>query len=279
MAENPIQPELPEEKLTPDDFIEIDATPLHESEAYIDIYASSPAEEPTQISSPTNFFETVREAEPTPQSSTTETRRIPDSHALSIRPPESDEDRLREFAPELIRQPSTGRLAVFPLSLGLIGLGLLLLAPQYIEGLKVTAGNAAVIFTGALILTFFFRFFISGRRERGLFFLGLVLLLWGGVIAMTILASDEFPIQDFYPLLLGGVGIACFFTFLFERTHQIGLVLPGVMLIFASSVALTLTLDIITQETRDFITDYYPLLVTFFGITLLPAVLRKSLKS
>jgi hypothetical protein len=147
---------------------------------------------------------------------------------------------------------------------------------NWVEGFIISTPNAIVIFLGAVTLTFIFRFFLSGRRERGLFFIALVLIVWGVVLAMTTLSGDNFPIKEYYPLFLGGIGIAFFFTFLFERTHQIGLVLPGVILIFASGVALAVTRNLISEDLQQWITDYSPLLLTLIGLTLLPLVLRRT---
>lgn len=186
----------------------------------------------------------------------------------------------QEFTPEFVRQQRSGRLAIFPLAMGLIGLGMLMVASTagWIPSLDVTAPSAIVILLGALTLTFVFRFFLSGRRERGLFFIALVMMMWGLVIALDTLSGGNFPLDEYYPLFLGGVGIAFFFTFLFERTHQVGLILPGVTLIFASGVALSVTRDLLSEDFRNLITDYYPLIFTLIGLTLLPVALRRKIR-
>ena len=197
---------------------------------------------------------------------------------LEASEPESDisDDLLRvnELLSIPIRQKHSNRLAIFPLAMGFITLGGLLLAEDRIEGLDVNLPAAIVIIVGALVLTYIFRFFTSGRRERGLFFLATVTIVWGSVIALTVLNSGKFEIAEFWPLILAGIGVAFFFTFLFERTHQVGLVFPGIILMFASAVAFTVTLGIIDQSVLDAVADYWPLVVTFIGLTLLPSALQ-----
>lgn len=184
-------------------------------------------------------------------------------------------------APQMIssrsRQKSANRLAIFPLAMGFIGLGLLLLAEDYVEELTVSSGASVIILIGSLVLTYIFRFFTSGRRERGLFFLAVVTTAWGSLLALTIVDGESFPFDEFWPLLLAGVGVAFFLTFLFERSHQIGLVFPGVILMFASGIAFLVTLDVIDAEMQSTIADYWPLLLAFLGLTLLPSALQEEL--
>ncbi len=185
-----------------------------------------------------------------------------------------DVSRVNELLSVPIRQKHSNRLAIFPLAMGFITLGGLLLAEDRIEELDVTLPAATVIIVGALVLTYIFRFFTSGRRERGLFFLATVMMVWGIVIALTVLNSDEFEIAEFWPLILAGIGVAFFFTFLLERTHQVGLVFPGIILMFASAVAFAVTLEVINQSMLDTIADYWPLVIAFVGLTLLPTALQ-----
>ncbi len=185
---------------------------------------------------------------------------------------------VQELTPERVRQKRSSRLAVFPLALGLIGVGILLLVEEHVEDVELSVGVGAgiVILLGTLVLTNMFRFFLSGRRERGLFFLAVVMLMWGGVFALSSLNSETFPIVEFWPLTLAGVGVAFFFTFLFERSHQAGLIFPGILLLFISGLAFAVTLDVISQPILDAVADYWPLALTFIGITLLPAALQHA---
>ncbi len=186
-----------------------------------------------------------------------------------------ERDRVREIQPELIRQQRPGRLAIAPLAFGLIGLGGLLLAENFVEELEITAGAAIIILLGSFVLTTVFRFFESGRRQRGLFFVGNVLLIWGGVVALNVLREDKFPLDEFWPLTIAGVGAAFFITFLFERNHQAGLVFPGIILMFASGIAFLVTLDVIGPDLTDGVKDFWPLIVAVVGLLLFPAAFQK----
>ncbi len=214
----------------------------------------------------------VRPGEPTePPPSETRRRRMrqPSERATE------EHDRVREIQPELIRQQRPGRLAIAPLAFGLIGLGSLLLAENFMEELEITAGAAITILLGSFVLTTVFRFFESGRRQRGLFFVGVVLLIWGGVVALNVLRDDKFPLDEFWPLTIAGVGAAFFITFLFERNHQAGLVFPGIILMFASGIAFLVTLDVIGPDLTDGVKDFWPLMVAVVGLLLFPAAFQK----
>lgn len=192
----------------------------------------------------------------------------------SLEAQQSASGRVQELTPEIIRQRGSSRLAMFPLAMGFIGLGAVLLAESRIEGLTIGTGQAAVILGGALVLTFLFRFFTSGRCERGLFFLAVVGIMWGIVLAMSTIDNETFPLEEFWPLAIAGVGFAFFMTFLFERNHQTGLVFPGIILLVTTGVLFVVTLGIITDAMQDFVRDYWPLALAFLGLTLLPSAFQ-----
>lgn len=185
-------------------------------------------------------------------------------------------DSVRAVRPQRIRQKSANRVAIFPLAMGFIGLGGLLFAEDYVDGLEVSLAASSIILIGALILTYLFRFFTSGRRERGLFFLATIAITWGALLALSVVDSETYPLAEFWPLIFAGVGSAFFLTFIFERSHQIGLVFPGVLLLFVSGVAFLVTLDVIDETIQDTVSDYWPLLLAFIGLTLLPSALQED---
>jgi hypothetical protein len=189
----------------------------------------------------------------------------------------TDADRAPEMLSGRTRQKSANRLSIFPLAMGFIGLGVLLLLEDYVDGLAVSLAASTVILIGSLVLTYVFRFFTSGRRERGLFFLAVVITSWGALLALSVIDNENFPLNEFWPLLFAGVGAAFFLTFMFERSHQVGLVFPGVILLFTAGIAFLVTLDVIDEGMRDTISDYWPLLLAFIGITLLPSALQEEL--
>lgn len=181
-----------------------------------------------------------------------------------------------ESADRPYRQAARGRLVALPFALGLITLGLLFLAAPQIDGFEVNLSVIALIMTAAFVLTNMFRFFASGRRERGLIFLALVILFLGAVFALMIVGGDELTAERWWPLTLVGVAMALFMTFIVERQHEAGLIGLGFMVLAAAGISFLVTLDIIPESLIDSISDYWPLIIAFMGITLVPLALRRS---
>lgn len=173
------------------------------------------------------------------------------------------------------RQAARGRIVTFPFALGLIALGVLLLLAPEIEGFDVTLPIALLIIVAAFVLTNLFRFFASGRRERGLYFLALVLISFGVVLAVIVNIQDADP-AEWWPLVLVGISLSFFATYAFERQHEIGLVGVGLLVMIAAVVALLVTSDVIPQKVIDTVKDYWPLLVAFMGVTLIPLAFRRG---
>jgi hypothetical protein len=184
-------------------------------------------------------------------------------------------DELTHDQPQLIRQHQEGRLTLLPLAFGFIGAGVLLLANQFVDGLNIELATSLVIIMGALTLTYIFRFFSSGRRERGLFFVAMVLMLWGILVAIDVSSPSAYYLEDYWALFIAALGVAFIFTFIFERTHQIGLLFPAILIIYTSGLSILLTREIIPIEVQKVVLDYSPLVATFIGLSLLPTVIQK----
>jgi len=193
--------------------------------------------------------------------------------AVRPTPPRDDLDDEEDRA---FQQTARGRITVFPFAMGLITLGALLLAEPRVEGFDVTPAIAALIIIASLVLTNLFRFFASGRRERGLLFLALAVLSLGIVLAIISLSGNSVDVFEWWPLVLTGGAGALFLTWLFERQHERGLLGLAALFLVASGVALTVTLEIIPQDAIDQVGDYFPLLIAFIGLTLIPLALRRS---
>src|SRR5690606_5780698 len=121
-----------------------------------------------------------------------------------------------------------------------------------------------------------FRFFASGRRERGLFFLALVVLFFGGIVAAISVANTTVDIHQNWPVVIVGLGVAFLITFAFERQHERGLLSLAGLMFLSSAVAFLVTLEIIPHDVIDTVADYWPLISAFIGITLIPLALRRS---
>jgi hypothetical protein len=193
-------------------------------------------------------------------------------------PATTDTPRRREDIPEeaderLYQQAARGRIVALPLALGFISLGVLLLAAPSLDGVTITIPIVILLMTASLVLTNLFRFFASGRRERGLFFLALVLLLTGAVLAFMVNVDDALA---WWPLIIVGMGLALIITFVVERQHERGLIGAGLVMIAAAGVALLVTHELVPQELVDILSDYWPLIIAFIGITLIPLAFRRG---
>lgn len=206
-------------------------------------------------------------------------RRIPPSaHDDDLREGLDDSatrDQMAEDQPEIIRQRQEGRLTLLPLALGFIGAGGLLLADRIIDDFTFKTGWSLIILIGALMMTYIIRFFGSGRRERGLFFIAMVLLTWGSLVGLNLATDGDFSFNRFWPLFISGVGVAFILTFIFERTHQIGLLFPAILMIYSSGIAVLTTQDVINQQMQDAVLNYGALVVAFIGLTLIPTAIRE----
>lgn len=167
-------------------------------------------------------------------------------------------------------QNARGRITAMPFAASLILLGGLLLAQNYLENLAISWPIAVLMLTVGLSLTYVFRFFISGRRERGTFFLALTLLSVGIALGVLVLMANSFPADEWWPLCIVAVGAATCLTWGLEREHERGLLGVGLLLLLSGSVALAVTLGAVPQTVLDHAADYFPLVLVFIGITLIP---------
>ncbi len=125
---------------------------------------------------------------------------------------------------------------------------------------------------GALGVSLIARFLLNARRERGLFFVGLVILLWLGFAAAVI--GRGLAVDQLWPLLIMAVGLAALLTFLFERNHERGLILLGVLLILGGGVALLFTLRLVSNDVLRLVAAYWPIVFVFIALALLPRTFR-----
>ncbi len=183
---------------------------------------------------------------------------------------------VRQAETETYTQTARGRLTALPFGLGFIALGVLLLIEDQVTGLDMTPPIIGLMMGASLVLTFLFRFFASGRQERGLLFLAVSLLSLGGLGAAFSVAPDTFDLAEWYPLALVGVALALFLTYAFERQAERGLLGVGALFLVMASAAFLVTFEVIPQNVLDQIADYWPLLIALLGITLVPVALRRS---
>lgn len=195
---------------------------------------------------------------------------VPESRSLAVPP-----DRVEQSEDKPYRQAARGRIVVLPFAMGLISLGILLLLEPQIEGFDVTFPIAILILLAAFVLTNLFRFFVSGRRERGLLFLALMILSFGGVLAAISVQGQQVDGIELLMFLLVGIAVSLLITYVAERQHDTGLVNLALLILLAASIALLVSQEIISQELMDTAADYFPLVIAFLGVTLVPLALRR----
>lgn len=172
-------------------------------------------------------------------------------------------------------QTAQGRATVLPLALSLMALGGLLLWQNLGGGQAISPFLAALIVLGGLAGTFLVRFFASGRRERGLFFLAISFLSLEGLLAAFVMLGESLPAWEWYPLLLLAPILALVASFFLEREHERGLLRAAFVLSVTVGAALLLTLGLISEGAQAQISDFFPLAFALIGISLIPLALRR----
>jgi uncharacterized membrane protein (DUF485 family) len=128
------------------------------------------------------------------------------------------------------------------------------------------------ITAAAVALSLIGRFVFNGRRERGLFALGALILLWIGLLALIV--NGNLSIGQGWPLALAAVGAALLLTFVFERNHERGLLLPGFALIVAGIIAVPFGVGLIPREITATLALLWPLLLIIPALALVPLAFR-----
>ena len=199
-----------------------------------------------------------------------ETAAPPPPENSSLNPDDVDADadlsrpsRAMQFRIQRRSQVSTAIPALLLIALGVV----YLLKPG-----ELTYPLAIGVGVGALGLSLAMRFLLNARRERGLFFVGIMILLWLGLAALAI--SGNIEIGQTWPLAVGAVGLAMLLAFVFERTHDRGLLLPGLMMIVAGGMALLFTMGALPGGLLTGVALYWPVLLLVVALAVLPRAIR-----
>lgn len=187
-------------------------------------------------------------------------------------------ERLRPPRAQGFRRRLRNQVGMLPLALLLIALGAYLLVREHnlaeVPDLSTPALAALVVL--GVGFTLIFHALMFGRREPGLLFLGLTIWATAGVIGAIVYGIDAQPdAREWWPALLGSLGLALLLTFLLERGHDARLVLLAVLMTVAAGVAYWVTSGEADQQLLDDAADYWPLLLAAPGIGLLPAAFRR----
>lgn len=202
-----------------------------------------------------------------------------DTGDLDSAPPiDSEEDRLRQPRAGRFRRAVRNQLGMLPLALLLLGMGAFLLARgQKVEGLPdVDDQTLAIIAVLTVGFTAVFHALLSGRRERGLLFVGLWVLVTAGLIAGLLYFIESDPdVGRWWPLVLWSTALTLLLTYLVERTHDARLVLLAILTLVAGITAYLVSSGEISDDTLETAADYWPLVLTVIGVGLLPLVFRR----
>ena len=187
---------------------------------------------------------------------------------LNIADADADADLSRPARAAQFRTQRRSQISTAVPAMLLIALGVLYL----LKPAELTYSLAIGIGIGVLALSLVMRFLLNARRERGLFFIGVIVLFWLGLVVSAIYGG--FDIGQVWPLAISAIGLAMIVTFVFERTHDRGLLLPGLLLILAGGAMLLFTFGILSSSVLSNVALYWPALLLLAALALLPRVIR-----
>jgi hypothetical protein len=197
-----------------------------------------------------------------------------ESAALRASDANAESDLVR---PARLTQFRSRRRAHFSLilpALLLIGYGVLLLSetltPEVQDYPPLLLLGAGV---GALGLALLARFFVNGRRERGLFIIGATLLGWLALAALV--AEGQLTSAQLWTFGIIVMGVALLLSYLFGRGREGGIVLVAVALIVAGAVAIPVAEGLFSAELLISLERLTPLLLILAALIWLPRALRE----
>ena len=191
--------------------------------------------------------------------------------------PLTEQERLRQPRAQTFRRGLRNQVGMLPLALYGLALGGYLVARgQDVAGLPDLSGQAVLgISVLALAFTAIFHSLLSGRRERGLLFVGVYIWVTVGVGAGIVYGLDRtLDMQEWWPLLVWSLGLALVITALIERTHDSRLLLFGTFALVAGLAAYGVSSGQIHGQWFDRAADYWPVLFAIVGLGLLPSAFR-----
>jgi hypothetical protein len=254
-----------------DDFRDIaPAAPLADMDAVEESVAEvlEPEAVSAEVLSPAPPEETahVEGEEPEPAESATAT-------ALAVADADAASDLARVPRMSQYRSQRRRFTSMFITALLMIALGALYLSVTLTPELGTLPPLIMIgITTTAVALSFIGRFVFNGRRERGLFALGTLILMWTALLALVV--NGNLSVGQGWPLALAAVGAALLLTFIFERNHERGLLLPGFALIVAGIVAMPFGVGLVPREILATLALLWPLLLLIPALALVPLAFR-----
>ncbi|MCC7209966.1 MAG: hypothetical protein IT323_21870 [Anaerolineae bacterium] len=266
LAGEPVAAHLPSSAYD-DDFRDFEPTAPDAVPGEVEADADAvPASAELAAETPPGTTEHVEGEEPEPVESVTAT-------ALAVADADAASDLARTPRMSQYRSQRRRFTSMFITALVMIALGALFLSVTLTPELGSLPRSVALGITAmAVALSLIGRFVFNGRRERGLFALGVVLLLWTGVLALIV--NGNLAVGQGWPLGVAAVGAALLLTFVFERNHERGLLLPGFALIVAGIIAMPFGVGLIPREITATLALLWPLLLLIPALALVPLAFR-----
>ena len=162
-----------------------------------------------------------------------------------------------------------------PVALLLVGLGLILVWPQFSGGFTLVPAATVAILIAGTALSLFAYWLRSRRRARGAFFIALLGLIVAGLTGFFVQASDVLSIAQGWPLYLVGAGIAILMTYIADRGAGRWLPATALALVSAGLVALAANLQFVPTNILDIGQQYWRWLIVILVIGLLPLAFHR----
>jgi hypothetical protein len=197
----------------------------------------------------------------------------PDAEALRPADADAESDLARAPRVSTYRAQRRTQISMILPALLLLAVGVLYLSEALtpdVEGFAPEAMGAIAVAT--LGLSMIARFVFNGRRERGLFLAGLLILFWLGLAGLVV--TGDLLIGQAWPFAIAAIGLALLAVFVFERSHERGLVLPALAFIVAGIVALPFGLGLVPADVTSALALLWPVLLIVPALGLLPHAFR-----
>ncbi|MBI5666777.1 MAG: hypothetical protein HZC41_02110 [Chloroflexi bacterium] len=167
-----------------------------------------------------------------------------------------------------------GQMASVVPALLLMAIGAWLTFAQTTSPTSRDGGLVAALLIGGVAVTFIARWLSSGRWERGSLFTALALLLVAGVAFYLTLPGSPGSVRG-WPLLVSAVGTAFILTALLAYPSDRRLLLPGLLLVIAGLIGLTVTLGLLPTAVTAVVVNLWPVVLALVLLVWLLPVLRR----
>jgi hypothetical protein len=168
---------------------------------------------------------------------------------------------------------SNRRPALIP-ALFLILLGAWLLA----QNLGVALPNWNAAWPGLLVffgLAFLLQYFLGGRRDSGLVFVGVAAALVGAFFFAFTLGYYRWDDMSRYWPVFVLIGSAAFFGQWLAQPRDRGLLVPAFLALIVGGVALPITLQAVNPALAQVVIKFWPLVLVLLGLGLLLSVFQR----